>query len=152
MGLPPAPPPSQLAAEANGGSQAHRETFVLVSNRRGLGTELPFGCRGDWGHLSSCLFSQRGFHGDYHARRGNPGKRAPASMEYLLCARLKTDASQWDSQHTHEDQTPLTEGSERANLSPVVTQQASGELGGGAVTTLRLFLLCLNEAFSRKQF
>lgn len=52
-------------------------------------------------------------------------------MEYLLCAKLKTDASQWDSQHTHEDQTPLTEGSERANLSPVVTQQASGELGGG---------------------
>lgn len=52
-------------------------------------------------------------------------------MEYLLCAKLKTDSSQWDSQHTHEDQTPLTEGSERANLSPVVTQQASGELVGG---------------------
>lgn len=75
-------------------------------------------------------------------------------MEYLLRAKIKTDVSQWDSQHTHEDQTPLTEGSERANLSPVVTQQASGELevAGGGVTTLRLFLLCLNGAFSRKQF
>lgn len=52
-------------------------------------------------------------------------------MEYLLCAQLKTAVSQWDSQHTREDQTSLTEGAERANLSPVVTQQASGELEGG---------------------
>ncbi|CAO2597828.1 hypothetical protein LEMLEM_LOCUS9169 [Lemmus lemmus] len=29
---------------------------------------------------------QRGFHGDYHPSRGNPGKRAPASAEGLLCA------------------------------------------------------------------
>lgn len=56
---------SQLAPEGKRGwGQLHRETFVLAQNRHRLGTELPLGCHGDWGHLSSCLFSQRGFHGD----------------------------------------------------------------------------------------
>ena len=61
------PPPvrlSQLAPEGKRGwGQLHRETFVLAQNRPRLGTELPLGCHGYRGHLSSCLFSQCGFHG-----------------------------------------------------------------------------------------
>lgn len=44
---------------------------------------------------------------------------------------------------------PLAEGSERVNLSPKVTQQASRELEGRSPVP-RLFLLCLKEASSRK--
>lgn len=54
--------------------------------------------------------------------------------------------------HTHEDQTPLTEGSERANLSPVVTQQASGELevaGGGGHHTQALSIVSERSLFQK---
>ena len=53
---------SQLAPEGKRGwGQLHRETFVLAQNRHRLGTQLPLGCHGDRGHLSSCLFSSESF-------------------------------------------------------------------------------------------
>lgn len=57
--------PSQLAPEGKrGGGNFTGKLLFLPRTDTGWGPELPLGCHGDWGHLSSCLFSQRGFHGD----------------------------------------------------------------------------------------
>ena len=68
VGLAPSPrpsSPSQLAPKGKrGGGNFTGKLLFFAQNRHRLGTELPLGCHGDRGHLSSCLFSQCGFHGD----------------------------------------------------------------------------------------